>query len=975
MAHNATLTSLWLVMFVMEEFHRSTTPYTPMAGFLIIAVLLSQVCPTVEAQEPLVLKPTIPIIGHIIGLVRHQGRFLQKKNLPAATLPMLNGKMYAVWEPSLIQALFRHKSLRFIPFAIDFAQKELNFNEDMMRLVKETDMVPDIFGPNHSALSGQSLHRMNRNALAYISDYLDANIPGSEWLDVPNLYLWLRDLMTLATSKALYGPGLFMENIRACSMILWARVQKALSDYYGGRSDLHEDASEVVRARASNLRRSGVTDRGVGQFELALLHVATAKHDPDAVLVRGTHRLQGGAASVMQKEIGALIEHQQNDAVMVDITRFEEKCPLLVSCYRETLRFSAHGINTRRVMEAAIVSDGQSRSFLLKKGCDVEASELSSHSLERIWGAEAMTWRGDRLLNVSRESEKARRIAYHPFGGGRHLCPGRNFAMAENLGFVAALVMGFDVVPAAGEDATWALAEMKLGSLAEAAITPIKNGDGFGFRPAVPISRKAQYQDNGRAFSVHRTLQAAQGIEPDPDAKAKDLNQKAVDDQEREFNEGFARRKQSRRPWHRAGSEAEPPSSSPDPTNGDKTRGRLLTTPTRLLKLILPLPVHADKADRALNDEDKSDEALAKEKQEDIQPLALLIHPHQPLSYLERLLQAEVQPINDGKVERPPAISFRAEADLGDQETTKKKPSKKTKKGQINATKKQEGNVSTYSGLGHDRPARETSEANWVKWSSSTEIGDFIRDAARGREFAVAIEGYDRELRVAVPSFNDRTYYMRVRLRKMSRRIESQAKIKSDCDELAHKAVHRIAQGGFAMLLGWWGTVYYVTFHTDAGWDLVEPVTYLVGLTTIMGGYMWFLYVSRELSYKAAMKVTLSKRQEALYAARGFNYEKWESLVDEANALRREIKMVANEYDVDWDEMVDLGGEEVKEVLEEEKEKKKKKGGNGKKDEEEEEEDDDEVDDDEAGPEPKRSGERSNGNGNGNGKGGQSKRG
>ncbi|CRK47937.1 hypothetical protein BN1723_020450, partial [Verticillium longisporum] len=92
-----------------------------------------------------------------------------------------------------------------------------------------------------------------------------------------------------------------------------------------------------------------------------------------------------------------------------------------------------------------------------------------------------------------------------------------------------------------------------------------------------------------------------------------------------------------------------------------------------------------------------------------------------------------------------------------------------------------------------------------------------------------------------------------------------------------------------------------------------------------MGGYMWFLYVSRELSYKAAMKVTLSKRQEALYAARGFNYEKWEGLVDEANALRREIKMVANEYDVDWDEMVDLGGEEVKEVLEEEKEKKKKK--------------------------------------------------
>ncbi|EEY16768.1 conserved hypothetical protein [Verticillium alfalfae VaMs.102] len=485
-------------------------------------------------------------------------------------------------------------------------------------------------------------------------------------------------------------------------------------------------------------------------------------------------------------------------------------------------------------------------------------------------------------------------------------------------------------------------------------------GSATSFRPAVPVSRDARYQDNGRAFSVCRALQA-QGIEPDPAAKAKDLSHKAVHEEEQEFSEEFARRKQAHRPWHRAGSEAEPPSSSPDPTHGDKTRGRLLTTPTRLLKLILPLPLHADKADRTLNDEDKSEAALAREEHEEIQPLALLIHPHQPLSYIERLLQAEVPPIIDGNVQRPPAISFRAEADLGEDESTTKKPSKKTKKGQINATKKPEkGNVSSYSGLGHDGPERASSEANWVKWSSSTEIGDFIRDAARGREFAVAIEGYDKELRVAVPSFNDRTYYMRVRLRKMSRRVESQAKIKQDCDELAHKAVHRIAQGGFAMLLGWWGTVYYVTFHTDAGWDLVEPVTYLVGLTTIMGGYMWFLYVSRELSYKAAMKVTLSKRQEALYAARGFNYEKWEGLVDEANALRREIKMVANEYDVDWDEMVDLGGEEVKEVLEEEKEKKKKKKNSGKKEDEEEDEDDDE---DDAERQPKRSGEKSGTNG------------
>jgi hypothetical protein len=212
-----------------------------------------------------------------------------------------------------------------------------------------------------------------------------------------------------------------------------------------------------------------------------------------------------------------------------------------------------------------------------------------------------------------------------------------------------------------------------------------------------------------------------------------------------------------------------------------------------------------------------------------------------------------------------------------------------------------------------------------VRWSSSTEIGDFIRDAARGREFALSIEGYPQELRVAVPSFNDRTYYLRLRLRKMSKKIESLAKIKQDCDRIAHKGAHRIAQGGFGVLIGWWGIVYYVSFHTDFGWDLVEPVTYLVGLTTIMGGYMWFLYISRDLSYKAALNITVSRRQQALYQAEGFDPDKWNAMVQEANSLRHEIRMVANEYDVDWDETRDLGGEKVKKVLENEKKNGKKK--------------------------------------------------
>lgn len=318
-----------------------------------------------------------------------------------------------------------------------------------------------------------------------------------------------------------------------------------------------------------------------------------------------------------------------------------------------------------------------------------------------------------------------------------------------------------------------------------------------------------------------------------------------------------------------------------------------MTTPTRLLKLILPLPFHPDQ--KYINPEDEARREYGDSK---VEPLALLVHPQQPLSYLERLIQAEIPPLQVNKSEKIPSIAFRAEAD---REEARGK-----------------SRVESYSGLGREGPGTD-SEKNWVRWSGSTEVGDFIRDAARGKEFAIDIEGHSGELRVAVPSFKDRTHYMRLRLRRMSKQVDDMAKIKSDCDLLAHQGAHRIAQGGLGALIAWWGTVYYVTFHTDAGWDLVEPVTYLAGLTTIMGGYLWFLYMSRDLSYKAAMNVTVSKRQNALYQERGFDHGKWEHLVQEANALRREVRNVATEYDVEWNEMKDLGGEEVKQALESEK--------------------------------------------------------
>ncbi|KAJ4288888.1 hypothetical protein N0V88_007221 [Collariella sp. IMI 366227] len=373
------------------------------------------------------------------------------------------------------------------------------------------------------------------------------------------------------------------------------------------------------------------------------------------------------------------------------------------------------------------------------------------------------------------------------------------------------------------------------------------------------------------------SFSTAKPDETEPEAKAKKLDQKVLDEEEQELR---ARQNQVKRPWHREGAD-EPPIDKDGKDDAPVTKGKLLTTPTRLLKLILPLPLVVEK-DKDNNNK-KFEYGRSISPNDKIQPLALLVHPQQPLSYVERLIQAELPPVVEDGKEKIPSVYFRAEdTKHSDNKPTTRSEARRKDEENKNSHNESPTHVAAYSGLGHEGPERDKLDKNWVRWSNSTEMGDFIRDAASGREFAVEIEGYHVEMRVSVPSFGDRTYYMRAQLQKMSRQITELSQIKRE--------------------------------------DLVEPVTYLAGLATIMGGYLWFLYISKDLSYKAAMNVTVSRRQNALYEARGFDPHKWEQLVQEANALRREIKVVAVEYDVDWDEARDIG-DNAKEVLNEERTK------------------------------------------------------
>ena len=217
-----------------------------------------------------------------------------------------------------------------------------------------------------------------------------------------------------------------------------------------------------------------------------------------------------------------------------------------------------------------------------------------------------------------------------------------------------------------------------------------------------------------------------------------------------------------------------------------------------------------------------------------MEPLALLVHPQQPLSYLERLIQSELPLIkNDKGEEKIPAVYFRAEDSSQEDAAPMAKRNAEKSKGDGLEEMRFEGKVEK-TGIINPKAKKVEEEQSkqddgdgpkMVRWSTSTEIGDFIRDAARGKEFSVEIEGAARHIRVQVPSFQERTYYLRMRLRKTARKMITMAEVKQECDTIAQRGAQRVAFGGFGVLVSWWYIVYRLTFETELGWDTMEPVT------------------------------------------------------------------------------------------------------------------------------------------------------
>lgn len=398
-----------------------------------------------------------------------------------------------------------------------------------MNIIKsDPNFVGGFINATHGSLLGQHLQNLNADVLSNVA----VTINGiGESFEPESLFLWARAVMTMATCDSLLGTHNPMKDDASLVDALWyvlpslyeaiqliwpcrdfeagmmllvldllpsmvapraysgrEKLQAALGAYYTKEYDLEPGVAQITKVRAAHFRKYKMNSMDIGRLEIALVHVTTANAIPTLFWLIAFIAADPELTATIRAELASIITMQpsRNDKreAHLDITKFDRDCPLLVSCYRESIRLTNSQVGVRRVMADTTISDGTT-DYLLRKGADIQIPSGISHTATATWGADSASFNPRRFMKpeqggATANQAKEEKRAYVPFGGGKHLCPGRNFAFAEILGFTAALFVGFDVKARNGE--LLQVPAIRRANMAEAVAKPFGPGLEMGAR-------------------------------------------------------------------------------------------------------------------------------------------------------------------------------------------------------------------------------------------------------------------------------------------------------------------------------------------------------------------------------------------------------------------------------------------------------------------------------------------------------------
>ena len=183
----------------------------------------------------------------------------------------------------------------------------------------------------------------------------------------------------------------------------------------------------------------------VGSFDAGMMLAASMNSNPAVFWLLSYIYSDPELLSDIRKEASSAVSVSGSKAKL-DLSQLLKRCPILTSCMQEMLRILDAFIGTRVVMEDTLLND----QYLLRKDGIIQLVCGPMHLSSSIWGSDSHAFDPRRFLksnqdNLSKDSRKAQKSGYNPFGGGATLCPGRHFVTMEILGVLATIVVGYDI--------------------------------------------------------------------------------------------------------------------------------------------------------------------------------------------------------------------------------------------------------------------------------------------------------------------------------------------------------------------------------------------------------------------------------------------------------------------------------------------------------------------------------------------------
>ncbi|KAK5167341.1 uncharacterized protein LTR77_007040 [Saxophila tyrrhenica] len=223
-----------------------------------------------------------------------------------------------------------------------------------------------------------------------------------------------------------------------------------------------EDVSTLLKERTNVYRKHGLSMRARAALDLSLVWAANT--NANALVFSMLHHIYASpeVLSRIRQEIApfAQVVQPKQEFPIPEPSRLEsvdagglcEGCPLLKSCYTESLRLDTAPWSTRFVEQDCVLQSKEGQTcWLLRKGEYVHAAH-DLHGIDSEYFHDPLVWKADRHIRPDGDEKRAA-VDLGPipsFRSGELVSPGRDLVVKEVMCFVAAIIALWDIEPANG---------------------------------------------------------------------------------------------------------------------------------------------------------------------------------------------------------------------------------------------------------------------------------------------------------------------------------------------------------------------------------------------------------------------------------------------------------------------------------------------------------------------------------------------